>query len=304
MVKLDISLPHFHSFVDHLKMFGRQHAIKNIWEIIEFTQEHKESTLYLEELINQWKILTIDVSVDRYFKAEAEINQILQFANPILLESLVVSIEEAYKDVEAILSREEITAVIKKYNDAPEKKLKKIDSIEENWIVTNEKLILNPDYIDIYMESIINLHIFPDFEMLCARVLKLCGISHKIKLLFKPGSETFESKLLNDKRLDKVIKLLIAKKYLVEDKGEYYWQGIGSSMVGSLAALAKYLEESGIMGGFSIMTEGFRAYKMKFNIKESDQKEWNKKYHSKTGIRFDVVGDIEFEDQLDFILDV
>jgi len=302
MANRSISVPQFESYIKHLESFGSIYAIKCLWEIIEFHKSEQSPNRYQEDLIEFWASLTVKSPPSLCRSAKEELNQMLSYGNPIVIENLISLIEESYEQMKSVLSKESILQVIAKYNEAPEQRLRKEDSNEDNWIVTNDKFILNVDYIDTYIDSVINLHLLPDFLVLCERILKLCGVSGKVKLLFNQDADSFEEMIDDKKRFSEVCEVLIKNDLLTEKGSEYFWQGIGGSNIGSLAALAKYLERAKIMKSYSYMSEAFRAYKLKFNLKESDQVEWNKKYHPSNGISFDLVGQIEFEDQLGFIL--
>jgi hypothetical protein len=302
MANGSISVPQFESYIKHLESFGGIYAIKCLWEIIEYHQSEQSPNQYQQDLIEFWESLTVKPPPSLCRTAKEELDQMLSYGNPIVIENLISLVEESYEQIKSVLSKESILQVVAKYNEVPEQRLRKEDSNEDNWIVTNDKVILNVDYIDTYMESVINLHLLPDFLVLCERILKLCGVTNKVKLLFNQDAESFDEMIRDKNRLKHICEVLIKDGLLIEKGGEYFWQGIGNSNIGSLAALAKYLEQAKIMKSYSYMSKAFRAYKLKFNLKESDQVEWNKKYHPSIGISFDLVGEIEFEDELGFIL--
>lgn len=279
--------------------------LKKMWEIMYFTHDVDEPTEYFDDLYDECLTLTTKVTPSLAGEARAELNQVMSMANPLQLEELYNTVLQHRGEVESALGRLIIHAALRAINDKPEIKFVKPTSDEETWIATQEKFLLDEEYVDYYLESVVNLHLMPEFKEITDRVIRLFEAGQKRHLLFTPGEDNFDSHIKDQGRFDKAIAGLIDRDLVRQDGAELFWLGIGASMVGSSAALARYLEEAGIMRHFGVLVKGQRAYKQKFNIQGTDKEEWNSRYSHKGDkyIRFDSV-DIDYSDQLSFILDL
>jgi len=293
-------LPKLDAYKSHLVMFGDQYALSSLWEILELINEKGQTTEYLEELKERWESLTVEITKTLHDEALLEVNQIMQFANPIALENLHNAVIEFQSEVEQVLSEENIRDQVLQFNRVPPQRLRKLTSDETSWTISNEKWILNPDYVDDYMDSVINLYLLPDFTTLANRVLMLFDVNSRGRNLFNHSIDSLETHIENKEIYNNVIEQLVKGKYVRQDETGLYWLGIGRSKLGSLAALARYLEEAKIVRRFNIMYTAQKEYSKNFNVQLGDKKEWNKNYDLQN-FRFDDAT-VPYSNELGFIL--
>ena len=301
MSVINLHVPQFKQYVEHLKSFGDLYTIECIWEIIDWSLNDGPSSPYRDHQLEMWESVTVQSTKDYKNSATLELEQLLLFGNPLALKEIETLLKKEVKSVKEILSRTKLLSVIEGYNLKPKWKTEKYSVDEDTWETIREHLILKPEYLNQYMDLIVNQYLLPDFESLCGNILRAYKYGTQVGPLFKKDV-SFESEIKSEDKLAQVINYLKDKEYLLEEDGVYYWKGIGQTTIGSMAGVARYMEQAGIMGHFGKMADAFRAYKSKFNFEGADQNEWNKRYSVKNGIRFDDHGDVEFFDDLGEIL--
>jgi len=304
MPKDSIYLPCFQKYVNHLDMFTGLFALRAILEIIEFNESEEKMNPYIEEQIDMWESITLGSPTTHRDSAEKELEQILSLGNTMGIINLTEVVSREYDRITKKLSKDALQGIVDTYNLKPQTKFIKKEIDEEQWIGTMQKVIFPKNYVDTYIENVVDTHLLPDFEELCLRIPKLLDFTKNVKEKYKHGAQSFDGQILNEDKLDQVMEMLCDKKYMSLEDEKYCWLGIGRSKTGSLAALAVYLEESLIMKRFDIMTEAFRAYKKEFSLNATDQTEWNLKYNSSDGIQFSVPATTKFIDELGFILKI
>lgn len=318
-----LNIPAFTNLTQHLKRFSERDVLKGIWGVIELSYSDIEPSEQTNRSVEEWKHFTINETENLIESAVLEINQLIRMASPIYLEELFAIVTDARNEVTSTLDRSKIEESINSYNKNPDKKIlwtwvpdnEDDENYVEGWggenvcTVTDEDIILKTEYIDAYMELIIDLYVLPDFYSLTNKVFRLFQISQKADLIF--GSNSFEGNIRLQDKFNDVIEELVLRKFLSKDGNELKWQGIGKNNLGSAAALARYLEKTNIMGYFGSMSNTREVYRAKFNIKQKEPKEWNKIYKiaSKDGLEFyedkgKVHDASHYWDQLGFIFDI
>lgn len=280
MSKETVNTPAFDSYVNHLISLGSLHTLMNCLEVLDWINSKEDSNPYLQHQATVWEDHLTTHTALYNKEAKAELDQLFLVANIIVTRNLIRRISESLKRVENELSKENLLGKVREYNKRPQRKLRKHNTDERTWVVTNEWHTLDEELVKQFIkEDIYDIKVLPAFQNFCEEYLSFEIVSKKASETIK-FDESFDGKT-NPSKHDELTKVFsrLQNEGCLEIRGRsYFWKGIGRSKIGSLATLARYLEEVKIVRGYSSMEKAFHAYSRKFNIDGKDQNEWNKKY--------------------------
>ena len=275
-----VNTPAFDYYVKHLISLGSLHTLMNCLELLNWTNSKHDGNPYLQHQATVWEDHLTTHTALHNKEAKAELDQLFLVGNIMVTKTLIRRISESLKRVESELSEENLLVKVREYNKRPQRKLRKHNTDESTWVVTNEWCTLDEKLVKQFIKEDINHDtVLPEFQSFCREYLSFEIVSKKASETIK-FDESFDGKTNPSKHdeLTKVFSHLQNEGCLEIKKGSYFWKGIGRSKIGSLATLARYLEEAKIVKGYSSMEKAFHAYCRKFNIDGKDQNEWNKKY--------------------------